>query len=49
MKNLIVGTLVGIALTVLPIIALAPPQIEVFENGSYTLSSDIPFSKEWSD
>jgi hypothetical protein len=52
MKNIIVGALLGITLTLmtaLTVIALAPPQIEMFEDGSYTLHADLPFSPAWGD
>jgi hypothetical protein len=49
MKHLIIGTLIGIAVVILAFVALAPPNIEVYEDGSYTSSGDIPFSPAWSD
>jgi hypothetical protein len=47
MKNLIGGALLGSALTlvtVIAILAVAPPNQELCEDGSYTFSSDAPFT-----
>jgi hypothetical protein len=49
MKNLVVGTLIGIVLVVLAFVALAPPNLEVYEDGSFTCNSDLPLTRAWKD
>lgn len=52
MKTLMAGTLLGIVLTLviaLTVIALAPPNLEIYEDVSFIYSADIPFTPAWSD
>jgi hypothetical protein len=49
LRNLVVYPLAGIGLAVILLYALSEGDLQVFEDGSYTYSADIPFSQAWRD
>lgn len=49
MKTLMLGAFIGSVLTILIILALALPHIELFEDGSFIYRASLPLSQAWLD